>query len=269
MKTDISMRDKKILLMFFGVVIFGAGYLFGYRPQMEKAEAFQAESVPVQEHLSKLLKMAEKKDFYVKETASMQKKIENYTAQFPADVKEEDGIMLANNMENSLDMQASSVGLGTKEFVSAMDGSSQEDVEEQQQTLSEKGNEQTQKNIDEIEGTDSEAEEKQQDAVDAAASQKDSTTPVLYRTQDDLQISITYASLKEMVEYLESQNGRTTIDSVNASFDSTTGNLTGTLTVNLFSMTGTSNSYTEPDAGSVAHGTGNLFGTIENTEAAK
>ena len=72
-----------------------------------------------------------------------------------------------------------------------------------------------------------------------------------------------------MVEYLESQNGRTTIDSVNASFDSTTGNLTGTLTVNLFSMTGTSNSYTEPDAGSVAHGTGNLFGTIENTEAAK
>ena len=179
MKTDISMRDKKILLMFFGVVIFGAGYLFGYRPQMEKAEAFQAESVPVPEHLSKLLKMAEKKDFYVKETASMQKKIENYTAQFPADVKEEDGIMLANNMENSLDMQASSVGLGTKEFVSAMDGSSQEDVEEQQQTLSEKGNEQTQKNIDEIEGTDSEAEEKQQDAVDAAASQKDSTTPVL------------------------------------------------------------------------------------------
>ena len=92
MKLDISIRDKKILLMFFGIVIFAAGYLFGYRPQMEKAESFQAESVPVQEHLDKLLKMAEKKDFYVEETTSMQKKIDQYTAKFPADVKEEDGI---------------------------------------------------------------------------------------------------------------------------------------------------------------------------------
>lgn len=269
MKLDISIRDKKILLMFFGIVIFAAGYLFGYRPQMEKAESFQAESVPVQEHLDKLLKMAEKKDFYVKETTSMQKKIDQYTAQFPADVKEEDGIMLADSMEHALDMKASSVGLGTREFVAAMDGSTQADVEEQQKTLSEQSNEQTQKNIDEVEGTDSSQEEEQQTAVEASESQKDTGTPVLYRTQDELQISITYASLKEMVEYLASKNGRTTIDSVNATFDSSTGNLTGTLTVNLFSMTGTSNSYTKPDAGSVAHGTGNPFGTIENSAATK
>ena len=239
MKLKISMHDKIILLMFFGIVFFAAGYLFGYRPQMEKAEAFQAESVSVREHLDSLLKMAEKKDYYVKETSSMQKKIEDYMAQFPADVKEEDGILLASDMENSLDMRASSVGLGTKEFVAAMDGRSQSDIEEQQET------------------------------ADASENQEDTTTPVLYRTQDDLQISITYTGLKELAEYLASQNGRMTIDSVNASFDPTTGNLTGTLTVDLFSMTGTSNSYTKPDAGSVAHGTGNLFGTIENAETGK
>ena len=193
MKLKISMHDKIILLMFFGIVFFAAGYVFGYRPQMEKAEAFQAESVSVREHLDRLLKMAEKKEYYVKETSSMRKKIEDYMAQFPADIKEEDGILLASAMENSLDMKASSVGLGAKEFVAAM----------------------------------------------------------------------------ELTEYLASQNGRMTIDSVNASFDPTTGNLTGTLTVDLFSMTGTSNSYTKPDAGSVAHGTGNLFGTIENAEAGK
>lgn len=269
MNLDISTRDKKMLLMFFGIVIFLCGYLFGYRPQMEKAESLQAQSVPVQEHLNKLLKMAEKKDFYVEETSSIQKKIDDYTAEFPADIREEDGIMLAHNMENSLDMQASSVGLGVREFVAAMDGSSQEDVEERQ-TLSEKNNEQTQENIDEIEGTDSQAEEKQQEAVDAAVNaSEESSVPVLYRTQDTLQVGITYAGLKEMVDYLASQNGRVTVDTVNASFDPSTGNLTGTLTVNLFSMTGTSSSYTEPDAGSVAHGTQNLFGTIENTEATK
>lgn len=75
MKLKISMHDKIILLMFFGIVFFAAGYVFGYRPQMEKAEAFQAESVSVREHLDRLLKMAEKKEYYVKETSSMRKKM--------------------------------------------------------------------------------------------------------------------------------------------------------------------------------------------------
>ena len=102
--------------------------------------------------------MAEKEEYYVKETSYMQKKIEDYVAQFPADIKEEDGILLASAMENSMDMKASSVGLGTKEFVAAMDGRSQSDIEEQQE------------------------------AADASENQEDTTTPVLYRTQDDLQI---------------------------------------------------------------------------------
>lgn len=65
------------------------------------------------------------------------------------------------------------------------------------------------------------------------------TTPVLYRTQDSMQFTGTYASLKDMVDYLADQSGRMTLDNVNASFDSTTGNLTGSITVNMFSMAGT------------------------------
>lgn len=41
MDQNISMRDKKILLMFLGVGIFAAGYFFGYRPQMEEAESIR------------------------------------------------------------------------------------------------------------------------------------------------------------------------------------------------------------------------------------
>ena len=42
MDMNISMRDKKLLLMFLGVGIFACGYFFGYRPQMEEAENIQA-----------------------------------------------------------------------------------------------------------------------------------------------------------------------------------------------------------------------------------
>lgn len=104
MDMNISMRDKKILLMFFGVGIFAVGYFFGYRPQMEEAESIQASNAPLQERLNDLLKLAENKDFYLEETDSINAKIDEYTSEFPADIRSEDGIVLSMNMENSLDM---------------------------------------------------------------------------------------------------------------------------------------------------------------------
>lgn len=266
---NMSMRDKKILLMFLGVFVFVAGWLFGYRPQMQKAAEIEAENAPLEERLKDLLALAENKDFYIEETSSIQQKIKEYTSEFPADVKEENGIVFAKNMENSLDLEISNVGLGEKTFVAALDGSTEEDLlEAPDETMSEQANAQTQAGIDEIEGTDTAGEEALQAASDAAVENQKAvySTPVLYRTQDTLQFTGTYAGLKDAVAYLAQQSGRMTLDNVNASFDPTTGNLMGSIVVNMFSMTGTDNVYTEPDAGQVPYGTSNIFGTIESAQ---
>ena len=272
MDMNISMRDKKILLMFLGVGIFAAGYFFGYRPQMEEAESIQASNAPLQERLNDLLKLADNKDFYLEETDSINAKVDEYTSEFPADIRSEDGIVLSMNMEDSLDMSISNVGLGTREFIAALDGSTEDPlIDMPDETLSEQANAQTQSKIDEIEGTDTQGEKDLLNASDAEVESTASqlTTLVLYRTQDSMQFTGTYASLKDMVDYLADQSGRMTLDNVNASFDSSTGNLTGSITVNLFSMAGTGKTYTEPDAGSVAYGTDNIFGTIESGKKSK
>lgn len=266
---NISMRDKKLLLMFSGVAVFGLGWFFGYRPQMEEAANIEAANKPLEERLSNLLELAGNRDFYISETENAQNKINEYVAKFPSDVKEENGIVLAQNIENSLGMQISNVGIATKEFVASIDGSTEEEIAEQNETMSEQANSQTREQIDEIEGTDSKAAEELQNASDIAAAQADSTsqTPVLYRTQDTLEFNGTYANLKDVVAYLAAQRGRLTIDNMNASYDTSTGYLTGSIVVNMFSMTGTGNIYTEPDAGQVAYGTSNLFGTLEKATA--
>ena len=255
MDMNISMRDKKILLMFLGVGVFAAGYFFGYRPQMEEAQSIQASTEPLKTRLDDLLKLAADRDFYLKETEDINAKVSEYTSAFPADIRPEDGIVLSMNMENSLDMQISNVGLGTREFVASLDGSTEDPLAGlPDQTLSEQANEQTQSQLDEIEGTDVVGENERQAASDAEVENLNSvfTSPVLYRTQDTMQFTGTYASLKDMVDYLADQTGRMTLDNVNASFDSSTGNLSGSITVNLFFMAGTGQTYTEPDAGSVA-----------------
>ena len=266
---NISMRDKKLLLMFSGVAVFGLGWFFGYRPQMEEAANIEAANKPLEERLSNLLELAGNRDFYISETENAQNKINEYVAKFPSDVKEENGIVLAQNIENSLGMQISNVGIATKEFVASIDGSTEEEIAEQNVTMSEQANAQTREQIDEIEGTDSKAAEELQNASDIAAAQADSTsqTPVLYRTQDTLEFTGTYANLKDVVAYLAEQTGRLTVDNMNASYDTSTGYLTGSIVVNMFSMTGTGNTYTEPDAGQVAYGTSNLFGTLEKATA--
>ena len=266
---NISMRDKKLLLMFSGVAVFGLGWFFGYRPQMEEAANIEAANKPLEERLSNLLELAGNRDFYISENENAQNKINEYVSKFPSDVKEENGIVLAQNIENSLGMQISNVGIATKEFVASIDGSTEEEIAEQNETMSEQANSQTREQIDEIEGTDSKAAEELQNAADIAAALADSTsqTPVLYRTQDTLEFNGTYANLKDVVAYLAAQSGRLTIDNMNASYDTSTGYLTGSIVVNMFSMTGTGNIYTEPDAGQVAYGTSNLFGTLEQAAA--
>ena len=267
---SISTRDKKILLMFSGVAVFAAGYFFGYRPQMSKAEEIETASVPLETRLNELLEMAKNKEFYVEETSKYNQEVSDYVAQFPADVKEEDGILLARDMENTLDMEVSNIGISTRNFIASLDGSTEEEIGELiDQTLSEKANEQTQEQIDEIEGTDTKAEEALADATEAAVSDAANLTDltVLFRRLDTLQFSGTYESLKDAVDYLASRSGRMTLDSVDASFDASTGNLMGTITVNMFSMTGTGSTYTEPDAGSVALGRKDLFGTIDAAKA--
>ena len=268
----VSMSDKKILLMFIGILVFFVGWYFGYRPQMEKADQIEDLNGALEEQLQDLLELAANKDFYVSETASIKDKISEYISEFPADVRPEDGIVLANKMENELGFQITNVGVGEKEFVASLDGSSEEDLaQSQDQTMSEQANAQTQEQIDNIEGTDSQAEENLQNASDAAVADQssDSQVPVLYRTQVTLQFNGTYAGLKKAVLYVADQSGRMTLDNVNASYDTSTGNLTGTIIVNIFSMSGTERTYTEPDAGSVAYGTDNIFGTVEQNAPAE
>lgn len=274
---SVSTRDKKILLMFLGVLLLVLSYFFVYQGQMEEASVIESENVTLQTRLNELLEMAKNKEFYEQETREMQTKILEYCEAFPADVRPEDGIVLAQSMENVMDMKISNVGLGEKEFISSLDGKTDEErAEEFEQTLMEQGASVTQEQISEIEDTqdisreDAILQQSKEIVSDAAMDYIDGVfSPTLYRTQDTIQFVSTYDSLKRSVKYLAAQEGRMTMNNVNASFDSTTGNLTGTMTINIFSMTGASNTYSKPDAGKVPYGTDNIFGTIEATTKKK
>lgn len=257
MELKLSRRDVKILLMFLGLLIFFCSYYFVYRPMVLEAQDIAVENEGLQSRLSSLLEMSQNKEFYVKEIRFMQEKIGEYCKQFPPEVRQEDGIVLSQNMEAAMEVQISNIGFGEKEIVISMDGSDGGEDIAPEQTWSERANEKTQTQINEIEGVT----ELKEFGVDEIYNPV-TGVPVLYRNRDTFQFTCTYEGLKDVIRYLASQEGRMTVDTINTSFDSATGNLTGSMMVNLFSMSGIDSVYTDPDAGTVNYGTQNIFGSL-------
>ena len=230
--SSISNREKRMLLMLFGVILMVLSYVAVFRPQMDKASEISAQNETLDSRLDELLSMAAKKEYYQRETQNMQDEIDKYCEQFSADIKEEDGIVLAQNIEKASGITIDTVGTGVRLMVSD-DGTVDEESTEQQQTLSEQDN----------------------------ALIEDS--PTLYRTQDTLSYKGSYENLKKAVTYINGQTGRMTVDNLTMTFDSGSGGLTGTMTVNIYSMSGIGNQYSEPDAGTSTYGKKNLFGTLQ------
>lgn len=256
--SSISNREKRMLLMLFGVILMVLSYVAVFRPQMDKASEISAQNETLDSRLDELLSMAAKKEYYQRETQNMQDEIDKYCEQFPADIKEEDGIVLAQNIEKASGITIDTVGTGVRLMVSD-DGTVDEGSTEQQQTLSEQDNAATKEQVDKIEGNTEATTETQQQTDDALIED----SPTLYRTQDTLSCKGSYENLKKAVTYINGQTGRMTVDNITMTFDSGSGGLTGTMTVNIYSMSGIGNQYSEPDAGTSTYGKKNLFGTLQ------
>lgn len=256
--SNISNREKRILLMLFGVLLLVVSYVAVFSPQMDAASEVAMQNDSLNDRLNELLGMAAKKAYYQRETQNMQDQIDKYCEQFPADIKEEDGIVLAQNIEKASGIAIDTVGTGVRLMVSE-DGTVNEEDDSEQQTLSEQDNEATKKQVDQIEGNTEAAAETKKQTDDALIED----SPTLYRTQDTLNFTGSYENLKKAVTYINGQTGRMTVDNITMSFDPGTGGLAGIITVNIYSMSGIGNQYSEPDAGTSTYGKKNLFGTLE------
>ncbi len=261
MKTKLSkmsMRDKRILLMLLGIVVFVLGYFLVFQPQMAKAEEIEAQNAPLREKLNQLKEIEENQDYYISETNKYNQRVTDYTNMFPADVKEEDAVLLGKGMEDKLGMSIFKMDFAEQEFVASLDTSAMNDGSTgDDSTLTEQANQPTQDQINEIEGTD----ETEID-TSSAPDDIDLDSVALYRVKNTMEFNGTYQELKDLVDYLAADASRMTIDSVDIDFSASTGDLGGTVVVNMYSMTGTGRTYTTPDISSVVLGNHNLFGTL-------
>ncbi len=239
-KTNISTRDKKLILMFSGVAIFALGYFVAFRPLMSKADEMKTANEPLEAKLAQLEEIEENKDYYISETENYNQKVTDYTVMFPADVKEEDAIILARDMEQKTGIWAFQLDISPQELTSSL---TLDDYDE---------------DFNEI--------EQETDVQQLVA---DSSGMELYRMRNSFDFNGTYDAVKNVIDALMQDGRRMTVDSLDIDFSASTGQVGGTMVVNMYSMTGTGREYTAPDTGVTRMGSSNLFGTISSEGGAE
>ena len=97
----------------------------------------------------------------------------------------------------------------------------------------------------------------------AAVEGETEATVVGYCTPLSATYNATYKGLKDVILHTADKADRMVVDTVTASYDSATGNLVGSMTINMYTVVGTERMYKEPYVPAMFMGTSNIFGTIE------
>ncbi|MEG2700958.1 MAG: hypothetical protein RR995_07215, partial [Hungatella sp.] len=115
----ITYHDKKILLILLGFLLLIVVYFNIYKKQIALRDRIDIEVLQMQTKLAELKDMDQRKEEYLAEIEKIRKEVKKYSDMMPVQIKEEDSIMFARNMELAADLTIRAVGIGELELLSS------------------------------------------------------------------------------------------------------------------------------------------------------
>lgn len=244
----MSVKDKKLLIILSGVVILALTYFFIFSPQAEKREDLKMENMSLESEYNELSLLASKSDDYTQKTQQMADQMQSVYDNFPSYLQIENGIMDAVAIEKSTNTVIRELTVGTPIAIDVV-------VETQTDITAEEG-------ATDSANTESTADTESDTASDGASNVQSTVGHYqLYDVSSVMSFTSEYHGLKAMISEVIGSSDKKTISTLNASFDNSTGKLTGEMLVEAYFLYGLDKPYEAPYIPSVPHGTNNLFGT--------
>ena len=249
----LKKSDVNILLIVLGIGAALLTYFLVFTKLNDKTDTLKIQNASLQQEVDRLQDLANNKQKYLDDTATMQDEIENIKAQFAAAYQPEDEILYVDNLEKNFDTTANAIN---------MPGTSPVEVVTTADTTTDAA---AQPAADAADATTEDA------ATDATATTDATTAPaseiLLYQTPVTMDFIASYNAVKDIVKIMNEDQMRKSIDGLSLAFDTETGDLTGTLIFNMYSLTGTDATYTTPVISNVVMGSSNIFNSAEKKTA--
>lgn len=238
----MSARDKKIVIILVGVVIFALAYFFVFQPASKEREELKAENTRLKAQYDDLSIKASQAEMYKKESEKMNEEMETIYAKFPSYLKIENGIMDIVDLEKTTESFISSFTVGdptAKDVAVTSDGETAVDT--------------TQETAD-------------TNAGQSEASNDNTSTGTAYQLYDVstiMEFESGYANTKNLINMVVGDSEKKTIDTLNLTYDSGEGKISGSMLYDTYFLYGLDKPYEAPTIPNINHGTENVFGTTK------
>ena len=252
---SISERDKKILIVFVGILIFALVYYFPIRSYTEDAEKLNTENVGLTAKLAELEAKVARESEIKAETTNYEADTLALVAKFPSFLQVENEIMDIVGLEKELKIEVPLITVNTPV---EMKGSDTPETETTQAPPQEVATEEAPE-----EASTTEAPVADETGVAPAAANKYK----LYDMSTNINYKGGYDSLKKFLDKIAKSTDKKSINSVSLTFDNKTGNLDGNIVYDSYFLAGSDRPYEEIITKTIRHGTKNIFGTVDTSKA--
>lgn len=272
MNMEITKKDASLLIGLFGVLVAVVVYYFVFVPYTEKADSLKSENISLNSRVQTLQLLANDYDNLLQQTKDNQESLKKILDRFPSDVKEEDMIMLAVQLQSqgAFDsITGLSIGEATDVYaVTDLDAKVAETVDGRLGTTTAATDPSQTEGTEEGVQTETATEESAGDVELTPGQLNLDGNYVLRERTGEITGTSSYEGFKQAIQMLTERNDRTQIN-VMASYDIETGLLDSSMTIIADFMTGTGKPYVAPTIPFVPQGTGNIFGTVDLTKQAE
>ena len=252
---SISERDKKILIVFVGILIFALVYYFPIRGYTEDAEKLNTENVGLTAKLAELEAKVARESEIKAETTNYEADTLAMVAKFPSFLQVENEIMDIVGLEKELKVEVPLITVNTPVEMKASDTPEVAEAPAAPQEVA----------TEEAPEADS--------TTEAPAADETEVTPAaankykLYDMSTNINYKGGYDSLKKFLDKIAKSSDKKSINSVSLTFDNKTGNLDGNIVYDSYFLAGSDRPYEEIITKTIRHGTKNIFGTVDTSKA--
>ena len=252
---SISERDKKILIVFVGILIFALVYYFPIRSYTEDAEKLNTENVGLTAKLAQLEAKVARESEIKAETTNYEADTLALVAKFPSFLQVENEIMDIVGLEKELKVEVPLITVNAPVEMKSSDAPEAETTQAPPQEVA------TEEAPEEASTT--EASVADETGVAAAVANKYK----LYDMSTNINYKGGYDSLKKFLDKIAKSTDKKSINSVSLTFDNKTGNLDGNIVYDSYFLAGSDRPYEEIITKTIRHGTKNIFGTVDTSKA--
>lgn len=225
----LSAKQVMTYVLLIGLLVLLAVYYFVYISYNDQAEAIENSNRTLQERVDVLEEYYNNMETYQAEITVMQNQVNALLDEFPADVKEEDVIVMALDTEENAVIDYTNINIGEREALKTIDAA----------------------------------------MVLTAGMENLTQDLIFVERVGTYINTTNYQELKKCVETINGSEGRLSINNIVYTRNEDTGLLAGTIEVTYYSVLGTGKAYVPQDLAEYESGLAELFGivTVEEEEA--